>query len=408
MAKKSNKRRGRGEGSIHERPDGRWRGTVSLGYDGNGKRRRVSVFGATKDEVQKKLRELQTRADAGVVGPEDKVRVGDYLKQWLDVKKGTVGEKTFLPYEQHVRLHLSPTIGGIRLKDLSPIHVQRMYSDLENAGLSRAMQRRVGTTLRTALAYAVSPLCLIRSNPAANVPKPRHTPQEMTILNIEQMRLFLDAAKEDDFYALYALALDSGARQGELLALTWADVNFEARTVSITKALEESRGHFRIKEPKTAKSKRKVVITSATIEALADHRRRMLAGKEANVEANTLARKPLACRPEDPIFANARGGWVSKPNLVQRSFKPIIERANAEAKRKARKSGVEPILIPGIRFHDLRHTAASILLASGVSPKVVSERLGHSKTSMTLDVYSHVLPGQQEQAAGVLEKLFRP
>jgi integrase len=388
------KRRGRSEGGIYQREsDGLWVGSVSLGYDGGGKRKRKVVYGRMKGEVQEKLRELQNSAASGQITEPSKMKVGEYLPRWLESKKGTVATHTYLPYERDCNRYLIPHLGGVRLAELTALHVEKLYGDLGAAKVSPAMQRKAGTTLRTALQHAVHPLGLIRHNPAADVPKPRHTPEEMQVLDPDQVQQFLEAAKEDRLYALYALAIDSAAREGELFALTWEDVDFQNNAICITKALEETKGKLNLKDVKTKKSRRRVALSAFTMEALGERRKSALS-------EGTYG-------PDKPVFCDTEGGWLRKSNVLRRSFRPIIARANAAATEEAKKRSGSPALLPDIRPYDLRHTGATLLLLAGESPKVVSERLGHSTTTQTMDTYSHVLPGMQERAATKLDAILR-
>jgi len=394
MAKKTSKRRGRGEGGIgYIEATGLWYATISLGHDGEGRRKRKRVYGKTKGEVQEKLRELQTRAGAGELKDGGKVTLAVFLKEWLEMKRGKVASHTLIPYERDVNKCLIPHLGGVKLADLTALHVQRLYADLTADKVSPAMQRKAGGTLRTALQHAVHPLGLIRSNPASDVPRPRHEAEEMHVLDAGQTARFLAAAKGDRLAALYQLAIDSAARQGELFALSWADIDFAGSAVVITKSLEEVKGQLLLKEPKTKKSRRRIAVSSVTMEALADHRAAML--REGHYGADR------------PVFCDTDGGFLRKSNVLRRSFRPVIARANAEVVREAEATGGKPALLPPIRPYDLRHTGATLLLLAGVSPKVVSERLGHSTVVLTLGTYSHVLPGMQEQAASKLDAIFR-
>ena len=361
------KRRGRAEGSIFQRADGTWTASVSSGYDGAGKRRRRTVYGKTKGEVQEKLRALQNDASVGIV-ESGKLTVGEYLTRWLAVIKPTVEPNTYALREQHVRLHIAPHLGSIRLAKLDAFAVEQMYAALEKGKVSAAMRRRVGTTLGTALRAAVASK-ILPYDPSAGVAKPRTARHEIRVLDPDQVPAFLAAARTDRLFPLYALALDSGMRQGELFGLAWGDVDFEAGTVQVRRSLEEIKGTHRLKDVKTARARRRIDLSSWTMALLHDHRKAMLAeGRDVR---------------EGPVFVDSDGGWLRKPNVGRRSFKPILKRAG----------------VPEIRFHDLRHTCATLLLLAEVNVKVVSERLGHASVTITLDTYSHVLPTMQKGAA---------
>jgi integrase len=376
MRRKRRKRRGRNEGAIYQRAGGQWVGSVSLGYDASGKRKRKTVYGQSKAEVQEKLRRLQAAASSGQINDAGRLTLAEYLPRWLEAKKPTVATHTYLPYERDCNLYLIPYLGGVQLAKLAALHVEQLYADLTRDGVSASMQRKAGTTLRVALQHAVYPLKLIPHNPASDVPKPRHRPDEMTALDPDQVGRLLAAARSDRLYALYVVALDSAAREGELFALSWSEVDWDGSAISITKTLEETKGKLLLKDVKTAKSRRRVTLSAFAMNALAEHRKAMLA--EGNY------------RPEAPVFCDTEGGWLRKSNVLRRSFRPILARAK----------------LPPIRPYDLRHSGATLLLLAGEDSKIVSERLGHSSTRLTQDTYQHVLPGMQERAAAKLDAIL--
>jgi integrase len=245
--------------------------------------------------------------------------------------------------------------------------------------------------LHTALRDAVR-LKLIPFNPAHEIAKPKPQKKEMTVYDVDQVARFLESAREDRLFALYVLALDSGMRQGELFALLWSDLDLAAGVVRVQRSLEEINGHCRPKETKSARGRRRIDLSQYTIEVLHEHRKRMLA--EGNING--------------PVFCDRQGGWLRKGNVLRRSFWAIIRRANDKANKEAEKSRTEPALLPDIRFHDLRHTCATLLLLADENVKVVSERLGHASVQLTLDTYSHVLPTMQKRAAQKMNSILGP
>jgi integrase len=299
--------------------------------------------------------------------------VAEWLKRWLALVKPTVEPNTYGPYERHARLHLTPHLGGVRLAHLKALHVKGLYAALAEAGVSAALQRKVGTTLTIALNAAVN-LDLIPANPAEKVRKPKADKVEVEVLNPGQVQAFLKAAKADRLYPFYLTSLDSGARPGELFALRWPDVDFKGGFLSVTKSLEDINGTLRVKDVKTGKSRRRIDLSPGTLVALATHRKAALA----------------AGRIDAPVFHDTDGGYLRLSNLRRSSFKPILERAK----------------LPDVKLYALRHTCATLLLLADVPAKVVSERLGHSSVTLTLDTYSHVLPTMQKRAADVLGKLL--
>ncbi len=195
----------------------------------------------------------------------------------------------------------------------------------------------------------------------------------MTIWNNAETGAFLKAAKAHRLYALYAVAVGTGMRQGELFGLQWADIDFEGCSLSVNRSLEEIKGKLRLKEPKTGKGRR-IDLPAFVVAALNEHRAVMLS--EGNITG--------------PVFCDHAGGFLRKSNVCRRSFAPIVKAAG----------------VPVIRFHDMRHTHASALLMAGENVKVVSERLGHARIQVTLDTYAHVMPTMQKGAADKVQALF--
>ncbi|HEV2357498.1 MAG TPA: site-specific integrase [bacterium] len=196
----------------------------------------------------------------------------------------------------------------------------------------------------------------------------------MQVLTPTQVSALLEAAREDRLHALYVMAITTGLRQGELLGLQWDDVDLTGALLHVRHSLHEVNGRLSLGEPKTARAKRPVDLPRIAVAALREHRERMLAEGH----------------PHGWVFCDTEGGPVRRPNLLRRSFQPLLKKAG----------------LPQIRFHDLRHTAATLLLLQGVHPKVVQERLGHSQISVTLDTYSHVLPSMGREAAAKLDALL--
>lgn len=368
------RRRGYGEGSVFQRADGRWCGVVSLGYGGDGKRRRKVVYGDTKTGVQQELRKLQTSADAGTLGDAGRLTVGEWMTRWLEnAVRPRVRANTYQRYEILVRLNIIALLGGVPLAKLRAPHVEGFYAAMERRGDSADARKRTGTVLTNALRHAVR-LKLIPFNPASDVVKAKPENREMLFLNEGQVRQFLGAAQGNRLYALFALAVGSGMRQGELFALKWADIDLDAGTVSVQRSVAEVKGEFVVKEPKSRSGRRTITLPPFAVDALRQHRAAMLA--EGNIAA--------------PVFCTGNGNYISKSNMIRKAFKPVLKRAG----------------LPDIRFHDLRHTHASLLLSQGQSIKAVSHRLGHSKADVTLRVYAHVMPADDKKLAEGLNRLF--
>lgn len=384
------KRRGRAEGSIFFREaDQQWVGSVSLGYDGNGKRKRRTVYGKTKAEVAEKLRKLQNDAADGTMSDSGKLTVGEFVQRWLDnTARSSVRPTTYARYEQIARLHVKELLGGVRLGQLRAMHVEGFYAAMQSRGVTAWTRRAAGQLLTAVLRHAVR-LKLIPFNPAADVAKARPDEKEMHFLTEPQTRQFLRAAKTCRLSAIFAVAIGTGMRQGELLGLRWDDIDFDAGTVAVQRSLAQLKGGFLLKEPKSKRSRRTVTLPGFALDALRDHRAAML--KEGNIAA--------------PVFCTRTGQFIGKSNLIRQVFKPVIRRANAEATTSAAATGKTSELLPDIRFHDLRHTHATALLSRGHSLKAVSQRLGHASVELTLRVYAHVLPTDDQTLAESLDRM---
>jgi integrase len=385
---KNRKRRGRGEGSVYQDGD-RWVATVSLGYGGEGKRRRRKVYGATKKEVLEKLGELRSRSP--LLSDVATMTVGEYVQRWLEnTAKSRVRPTTYERYGELVRLHVIPHLGQVKLARLEGIHVEQFYADLERAKASDWTRRMAGTLLSNALRHAVQRK-MIPHNPVTEISKPRPAEREMQTLSAEQVRLFHQGASEYRLKALFVLAVATGLRQGELLGLKWEDVDLSTGKLTVKRSLAEVGGEFLLKEPKSKNSRRTIKVPGYALDALHEHRKAMLA--EGNLSA------PV-------IFCTRNGTFIRKSNLIRYTFRPIFKRMNKRLRKEAEKTGGEPQQLPILRFHDLRHTHATLLLSQGHSIKAVSLRLGHADIGITLKHYAHVLPGDDDRLAESLDRIY--
>lgn len=367
------KRRGHHEGTIRQRPDGLWEARLSLV---NGKRK--SLYGKTRKEVQEKLKSAQRDVDAGLDLSAGRQTVAAYLDKWLDASvRPSVKVKTFEGYESIVRVRVKPHIGRVVLTRLTPLDLQGLYATLEEAGLSNRSIQHTHRALHQALGQAVR-WGMIARNSCDGVKAPRPNPSEMRVLNQDQASALLDATRGDRLHALYVLAVSTGMRQGELLGLRWQDVNFDAGKLTVRRALQrQNEAGLVFIEPKTSRSRRTIMLSRRALSATRDHRKRqlqdrLLAGSEWD--------------DQDLVFCNVTGGPLD-PSWTRLTFYRALERA----------------ALPPIRFHDLRHTAATLLLTQGVHVKLVSEMLGHATISLTLDTYSHLLPVTHAQAADAMD-----
>jgi integrase len=370
------KRRGSGEGSIYEiKATGRWCAAVTLQTPLG--RRRKWLYGKTRREVQDKLTVALRTTQLGLPQSDDRTTVGAYLTEWLATTAATIRPRTFVRYSEYVRIHAIPIVGHIALSHLGPQHLQQLYANRLQAGLAPTSVAHLHTVMHTALARAEA-WGLIPRNVARLVRPPRAPRREMTALTPDQVGSLLSAARGDRLEALYVVAVTTGMRQGELLALRWASVDLAAATVTVHSTLVEKTGGFDFAEPKSARSRRQIALTAIAVAAVRRHRAAQLAER---------LRAGTSWTDHDLVFASDAGGPLNGSNILQRSFYPLLRRAG----------------LPRVRFHDLRHSAATLMLSRSVPLKIVSEILGHSQISITADTYMHVTPGMQREAAAAVD-----
>jgi integrase len=369
-------RRGNGEGGVSRRKDGSWMARYTV-QTPTGRKRKV-LYAKSHEEARRKLTEALAARDRGIAYDSEGLTVGEYLARWLeDSVRGSVKVNTYQSYASLVRLHVRPTLGRTKLAALTPARIQALYRAKLDEGLAPKSVKYIHTTLHRALKQAVR-WSLVPRNAAAEADPPRVRTPEMRPLSPAQARTLLQTAKGNRLEALYVLAVSTGMRQGELLGLGWKDVDLEAGVVRVRRTLTLAKGGPRLTEPKTRSSRRQIRLTSGAVDALERHRERQ--------EAEGAARGD-GWNAWDLVFCTKRGTPIRRDNLHDKHWKPLLRRAG----------------LPDVRFHDLRHTCATLLLTKGVHPKTVSEMLGHSSIAITLDTYSHVIPGMQEAAAKAME-----
>lgn len=414
----------------------RWRIRVYVGRDPQtDKRKYITRTFDRKTDADREATRLERQKDKGVLAVPTRESLGEYLKRWLrDVKAGTVRARTLEGYKGYVRRYILepsdgvPPIGSIRLDKLTPAAVQRLYAHMHRQmDLSPSTVRRLHAVVSQALDHAVKTGELAR-NPCDAVELPKRqqgTKKAFRAMSKAEAGRFLEAAQEDRYTALWTVLLTGGLRPGEALGLLWEDVNLEEGRIHVRRALtrrglpddcecehmpedhgDEGKGpckesgceceeysraeSWRLVEPKSNRSRRVVPLPEVAVRALREWR-----AEQAE------ERLRLGAEYEDSgfVFANPFGKPLHQPNLRTRSFVPIMERA-----RLGERDG--DTFSPAFRVYDLRHTCATLLLLAGENPKVVSERLGHAKVSLTLDTYSHVLPDMQEGAVEKLNTMF--
>jgi len=365
-------RRGNNEGSIYKRTDGRWAATINLGWQ-DGKRKRKTFYGPTRSGVQVQLTEALRNNQQGLPVSSERQTIGSFLTSWLvDTVEPTVRPRTLESYEEIVNLHLVPSLGKTALTKLSPQNVQTLINSKLAAGLSPRRVQFIHAVLRRALVQAEK-WGLVGRNVAKLVDAPRVTQSEIHPFDVDQAKLFIEAIKGDRAEGLYVMAIATGMRQAELLGLGWEDIDFEQRRLSVRRTLQWFKGEYHLVEPKTSKSRRALALPPIAVEALRIHRGRQIADK-------------LQCgarwHDSDLVFTSGIGTPLNRHN-VTREFKALLKRAG----------------LPEQRFHDLRHTAATLLLAQDVPIRTVMEILGHSQISLTANTYAHVLDPAKRDAA---------
>jgi integrase len=370
-------KRGNGEGSISRRKDGLYMARYTVQTADGPKRRTIyGKKGESREDVAAKLTKAMADRDGGITYDAGKLTVEEHLRRWLsDSVRDTVRQRTYERYESIVRVHLIPAIGRIKLKTLTPAHVRALYRAKLDAGLAPRSVLHIHRTLSKALKQATDD-GLIPRNAAGLVKPPRPRREEIQPLDSEQVRALFETARGDRLEALYVVAVTTGMRRGELQGLKWEELDLEAGTLQVRRTLSEPKGGWIFEAPKSGKG-RSIRLTRRAMSALREHRKRQL--EERMGKAGLWSDHGL-------VFPSAIGTPISGGNL-NRSFKVLLKRAD----------------LPAVRFHDLRHTCATLLLRQGVNPKFVQELLGHADISLTLNVYSHVLPDMGDAAAGAMD-----
>jgi len=370
-------------GHLVKRYEGSWTIVLSLGRNpqtGKKQQQWITVKG-TKKEAEKRLAELLHQVDKGEYAKPTDLTVADFMHQWLrDYVTHGVGPVTAKGYRHWTEKHIIPSLGKLKLTQLSQSHVQAFYRKmLENGrrddkgALSPRSVLHVHRLLHNALSHAVK-WGIIGRNVCEAVDPPRVRQKQMRALDAEDVKRLLEASKESIYYPLFHLAVFTGMRRSELLGLRWCDVDLDMSTLSVVQTLHcLSKGKIVFQEPKSQKGKRQIALSPTAVIALREHRQKQEV--ERLLLGSTLA-------PDDLVFTNLDGTPLL-PNSVTHAFIKTVRRLG----------------LHGVRFHDLRHTHATLLLRQGVNVKALQERLGHSTITTTLDIYAHVTPGMQKDAA---------
>jgi len=352
----------------------------------SGRRRRIwHPAGTTKRSAQQLLGQLFDDLESNTFLEPEAITVAGYLvDEWLDSTKNELRHATFDSYRRNIENHVVPHIGAVKLQALRPLDLTRYYSTLLSSGrrdgrggLSAKSVRNIHQMLRKAFDDAVRSHYL-RSNPAIGAKPPKQSASgsnDLRYWTAAELRTFLRHNRDHRHTPLWTVAASTGMRRGELLGLRWRDVDLKQRRLSIRQTIISVNYEVLRSEPKTVKARRSIDLDVNTVQILRAHR------AEQDLERRALA---LDHHPDDLVFCR-EDGEAYHPEFVRQSFD-----------RRVRSSPV-----PKIRFHDLRHTHATLMLKAGIAPKIVSERLGHATVAFTMDVYAHVIPGMQAEAAQV-------
>lgn len=372
-------------GRIARRGNG-YRLVLDAGKDpSTGKRRQHTETFRLKADAERRLAELLQSVNTGAYVKPVRLTMGEFLRQWLDSYADThTSVRTSREYRRKIEADIIPQLGSVPLTDLRPDHLQGFYAECLANGRKRTTGGLSGRTvlqlhriINEALKHGVR-WGLIERNVALAVDPPRAEHREMAVLDAEGVALALETLEGTPWHLVVYMAVSTGMRRSELLALRWSDVDLTFASLSVVRTIHQlPGGEVVFARPKTAKSRRRVALAPMTVLQLRAHRERQEA------ERTTLG---MAINQDDLVFAqhdglpmhpdSLTGVWVNTARAIGR---------------------------PEVRLHDLRHTSATLLLQQGIHPKVVSERLGHASVTITLDTYSHVLPGMQDEAASAIE-----
>lgn len=364
-------RRANREGSVYKRKDGRWVAAISI--DGQ----RIYYYAQKQRDVLDWLKETHNQIDKGLTVDGANTKLADYLDNWL-ASITHLRPKTLYQYSQTVHNHIKPNLGQKKLKDLRPDQIQNLYNQKSEL-LSDHSVRIIHSVLHVALNQAVR-WGVIPANPASLVNKPRPKKKEQKILDENQLQALLSVPSK--YRNIYFLAAATGLRQGELLGLQWIDLDWTSGLLQVRRQCQRNNDGSYFAELKSDSSSRSILLGEATLDKLRNqeelqHTIKIFMGKRW-IETGV-------------IFHSDVGTPLNQSNLL-RIFKQDLEKA----------------ALPKIRFHDLRHSAATLMLKQGVHPKIVQARLGHSTISITLDTYSHVIPEMQNEVAQIMDELLSP
>lgn len=385
MQKKSTQKSARGGGTIRQRPDGRWEARFTVGRDpGTGKQVQRSVYGSTQKEVRQKLAQITAAIDSGTYQGTNKMTVSAWFREWLDVFcANKVKPLTLQSYESVIKNHITPAVGAMKLQAVKGTHIQKIYNTMTAAGLSGKTVKNVSAVLHKAFSVALKQ-GLITSNPCEGAELPKAGRHEIAPLADEEIPRFLEAINGSPMRNAYALCLFAGLREGECMGLSWKQVDFQRGRITVSQQLQKEKikgGRYYI-EPTTKSGKPR------TIEPPPIAFEYLRAEKVKQAE-NRLAAGAAWSNPDDLVFTDESGRHYAVSTFYKR-FKQIAASVGR----------------PDARPHDLRHTAATVAIASGADVKSVQTLLGHATASFTLNVYAHTSEQMMKDTASRVQGYY--
>ncbi|MFW6015120.1 MAG: tyrosine-type recombinase/integrase [bacterium] len=382
--------RGNGEGTIYKRKDGRCCGAVTIGTDPvTGKQKRKYVYGDTKNETVKKLTELKHKLFTGTYIEPSNMKLSEWLNRWIEGRKSSITYSTYINYKGKIDNHINPEIGNIKLKDLQARQVQDLlnnkfeYGRLDNnGGLSARTVKYIYQTLHAALEQAIKErLMLTNVCKAVELPK-KQKEKELNTWTKEQVNIFLDTAKNYCYYSIFYLALNTGMRRGELIGLKWKDISFDKKRIDVKRQIIRTSEGLVSKTVKTSAGNRVIPLLDEVIKFLNSHKIKQSEYKLALGEEYN--------KKDDLVSCNEDGTPIT-PRSLLRVYKQIIKEAE----------------LPDIRFHDLRHTFATLFIEAGGAIKTLQQILGHSSITITIDTYVSLTDEMLNGAANIMENMYK-
>lgn len=385
MPRKSNTRAAAGAGTIRQRTDGTWEGRLTVGVDpGTGKPVRKSVYGKTQAEVRKKMTATQRAIDNGTYQATDKTTVSEWLNTWMETFcKAKLKPLTYSSYEVAIRRHIKPAIGALRLQAVRGVHVQKMYNSMSDVGLSPKTIKNAAAILHKAFSVAMKQ-GMVHVNPCDAAELPKAQRKEIKPLTDAEIPLFLAAIESSSLKNAYALCLFAGLREGECLGLSWDQVNFETKRIIVSQQLQKEKcknARYYIAPTTKSGKPREIQPPDIAFQYLKAERRRQ--------SENQLAAGQLWNNPDNLVFTDEFGKHIAIMTFYKR-FKKIAASIGR----------------PDARPHDLRHTAATVAIASGADVKSVQDLLGHATASFTLNVYAHTSDQMKKDTAARMQSYY--